>query len=177
MEVDRLGQQLGETAAQILDHPPLGLDLAAEIPAGAAVDVGEILEPHSEAAGIAEDDAVAGRKARRPGVHVQAGVEVDVLVLAAHLYDFRAAAQGPGAAADPVASFDHGHLVAGAAQLVGRHQSGDSGAEDNHRAAAAAGRCKREILRSGWRRDGEAHGLHRQIDRAGPADRSDAFEQ
>src|SRR6478672_3114551 len=43
LAVDRLGEELDKMAAHVFDHPPLGVNLAAEIPARIAVDVDERL--------------------------------------------------------------------------------------------------------------------------------------
>ena len=76
LSVDRLGQQFTQMAAHVLDHAALRLDLAAEIPAGIAVDVDERLQADAELAAVTEDHSVRGRKARWASVEILAGRNV-----------------------------------------------------------------------------------------------------
>ncbi len=153
------------------------MDRAAEIPSGAAIDVDEGRQPDAEAAGVPEDQAMRGRDARGACVEIKARIEPRLLVLAAVLDDAVAAADGPDAAADPVARLEHGHTKARALQLVSGDQPGDARAENDHRAPAAARRRQAKILGAGGGRDREPHRLHREIGRARAANRPDSLQQ
>ena len=136
--VDRLGEQLADPPVEVVAHPPLGIDLAAEIPAGGAVDVDEHLHRHVEAPGIVEDQPMRGRDSRSAGVEVKPLVISRPLIGPTGLDDPIAAAHGPHPATDTVARLEHGDLVARLAQLIGGDQAGDPGAEYDHRLAGAA---------------------------------------
>ena len=175
--VDRLGEQLGHMAEEILDHPPLGIDFAAEVPARVAVGVDERLELDFEAARVAQDQPVSARDAGRARVQIEAGVEGRDLIGPAHLGNPIAPADGPRPAADPVARLDDRHPIAGPLELVGGHQSGDPGPEDHHRSPMPARCGKRESFRARGSRERQPQRLHGHVGRAETADPSKLFEQ
>jgi len=116
------------------------------------------------------------RDARRARVEIMATIEGAELGLAARLLDPVAAADRPDPAADPVPRLQHGDVPAGLAELVGRNQSGDAGAENDDLASPSAGRRQFERLRVG-RRVQQPHRLHAEIDRAVAADRAKPLEE
>ncbi len=117
------------------------------------------------------------RDAGRAGVEIEAVGELAELVGPAGLHDPVAAAHGPDPPADPLARLEHGHVPAGAAELIGGDQAGDAGAEDRHLAAAAAATGQVERLGRGRRHVQQPHRLHAEIDGAGAADRSEPLEE
>src|SRR4029079_5610537 len=94
--IDRLGEKLGEMAAHIVDHAPLRLDAAAEVPAGIAIDVDERLQLHPEAARVREAHPVRWWKTSWPSIEIESRGEAGMLILAALLNDPVAVANRPG---------------------------------------------------------------------------------
>ncbi len=146
--VDGLGQQLGDVAARVVDGPTHldgGRVLGREEGAAAGIDFH--LQGHAQSAAIAQHPLMVAWQPRGTGVEIlTVGKGGDLVVLAGHL-DPRPAADGPVAPAHPVASLQDGDVKARAFQLVGQHETGDPGAQDDDPGALSS-RC-----RQGGRRD------------------------
>src|SRR5690349_14594984 len=117
--------------AHVLDHAPLRLDLAAEVPPGIPIDVDERLELDSEAPRIAEDQPVGARNARGTGIEILPRSKGCQLVRSAGLNDPVPAADGPGAAADAITSLENCDAIARPLELVSRDETGDARAQDD----------------------------------------------
>ena len=117
-----------------------------------------------------------GRRAG-PGVEIEPWIEGRELIGTAGLHDPIAAANGPGTAADTIAHLKDGHAITGALKLVGGNQTGDTCAQDHHRATAPAGGRKREILGACRSWDRKPKRLHRHVGSAQPPCSSDLLEQ
>jgi hypothetical protein len=177
MLVDGLCQQFSEVPAHVVDHAPLRLDLAREIPAGVPVHVDEGLQRHPETPRVAKDYAMGRWKPCRPRVEIKTRIESRVLVGPTDLFNPIAAANGPGAATDAVARLEDCDLVAGAAQLVGGDQTCDACPKNDNGTAIPAPAGQAEILRAHRRWNCKPQSLHRKIDGARAAHRTYVFKQ
>ena len=123
----------------------------------------ERLELHAQELAVAQHAAVMIGQTPRSRIDVEPRVESAFLGESPELGVAVAAPQRPIAAARAGVIFEHLHLVAGFAQLVGRHETGDTRAEHEHR---GSGRCAAQLDRplvAGVR--GEAEAGHRLIHR------------
>ena len=130
------------------------------------------LEGDTELPAIAEHRLMGARDARRAGIPVHLGIEFAQLPGAVVHVEAGAAPDAPVAAADAVARFQDGAIVAGLAELIGGRQSRDAGAEDDDLGAVRLALLQRQRLRH---RGGaqKAHGLHGEIGRPVAADAAD----
>ena len=155
-------EQLGDVAARVVDHLALldrlaAIELVALQKRGArGVDLD--FERNAELVAVVQHVGVDGGQARGAGVEVEAFVKGAGLLRAVGEVDARAAADGPVAAADAIAGFEHGAGVAELGHLVGGDQAGDASAEDDD-AGAVAGDAA-DGLRFGGSDGQQAEGLH-----------------
>ena len=99
---------------------------------------------------------------RRAGIEVQVRIEFAELARAVGHVEPGAAPDAQVAAADAVARLQHGAVIAGLAEFIGRRQAGDAGAENDHLGAVRL--APRQRQRLGRRRGAhEAHRLHGEI--------------
>ena len=113
----------------------LAAERAAAVQVGVVVDLHERLERHAEPLAVAQHAAVVIGNAPRTRIDVQVLVELALLRDAAEFRVAVAAAQAPIASARPAVVFQHLHLVAGVAQLVGGAHAGHARAQNQHRGA------------------------------------------
>ena len=75
---------------------------------------------------------VPGQDAVGGGVEIIAGGEVADLLRPTHFRDPVPVTQGPAAPPDPIPGLQYPHPTARPMQLMGGHQTGDPGAQDQH---------------------------------------------
>ena len=175
--VHRLGQQLGDVAAGVVDplaHLQLLAAVGPEVGAAAGVDLD--LQRHAQLAAIGQQPLVMAGNARRPRVHVEPVGEAHGLRLLADHLDLVAVAQRPVAPAQAPARLQQRHVIAGPLQLIGRHQAGDAAAQNDHPLAAARVRGHRRRRRRRHRAH-QTQGPHRRIGRAVAAGRAKAVKK
>ena len=178
--IDRLAEQLGDFAAHVvvgLAHlDRLGAVRRRIVEPRVAAGVDLDLERDAELPAIAEHGLVGARNPRRPRIPVHFGIEFAELAGAVGHVDAGAAPDAPVASADAVARFQHRAVVAGLAELIGRRQPGDAGAEDDDLGAVALALLQCQRLRHRGRAQ-EAHGLHGEIGRPVAADAADLTQE
>src|ERR1700733_12596921 len=95
---------------------------------GVMVELDEGLERHPETAAIVQDRVMMIRNAPRPGIEIEAGVELAPLRRAAELRVDVAAPEAPVPPTRTQVVFEDAHLVACALELDRGRHSGEAGA-------------------------------------------------
>ena len=178
--IDRLAEQFRDLAAHVvvglahLDRLAAVRRRIVEPRVAAGVDLD--LERDAELPAIAEHGLVGARNAGRAGIPVHLRIELADLPGAVGHLDAGAAPDAPVAPADAVARLEHRAVVAGLAELMGRRQPGDAGAEDDDLGAVGLALLQRQRLRH-RRRAQQAHRLHRKVGRPVAADAADLAQE
>ncbi len=186
--VDRLGQQLGQVAADIVAHLAHPHRLAAErrlvVQQGVAVVVDDHLQRDAELLAIAEHGLVVVRQPRRADIEIEiVGTRPFHGLGGVDLFDAFAAADRPIAPAGARSRLQDHALVTRLRELIGGRHSGDAGAQNDH--AGPAPRAARQRWRARMRRrdhqqahrrhgivgGGDAAGLADEVDEAPPRER------
>ena len=124
------------------------------------IDLHKRFERDAQAFAVVEHATMVIRQAPGTRIDVEAGIELALLGLSSQFRVAIAAAQRPVAAARARVVFQHLHLVARIAQLVGGDQSGNSGTQHQNRGALRCGAQADRALEIRFRRQSETvHGL------------------
>ena len=164
-----------EVGLDLADALRLAAERLGRMQIGIVIELLERLERHAQPLAVIEQAVVVIGNAPRPGIEVEAGVELAFLRRAAQLGIAVAAAQRPVAAAGAVVELEHLHLVAGLAQLQRRHHAGQPGAENQHRCALGIAVELDRPLVAGLRRVSEAG--HRLVQRGTSGRQPDQLQQ
>ncbi len=134
-----LCQQLGNMAVVVCLDGAQALRLAAKCLAtmqvGVVIDLHEGFERDSKPLAVTEHSAMVIRQPPRTRIDVQVRIKSALLSLSAQLRVTIAAAQRPVAPAGARVVFQYLHLVAGVAQFIGGHESGNTGTQHQNRGA------------------------------------------
>ena len=154
--------------------PPFAAGLIEpRVAAGVDLD----LERDARAPGNSRAPPGGARDARRAGIPVHLGIELADLAGAVGHLERGAAPDAPVAAADAVARLEHGAVVAGLAELIGRRQPGDAGAENDDLGAVAVALLQASAAPPTAAVLDEAHRLHGEVGRPVAADAADLTQE
>src|SRR5262249_41942 len=129
--IDGLGEQLGDVAATVGLHSAMAEALAGEAPRAfeivisVRVGIVENVDGDAQLAAVVERGVMLG-DARRPDVHMEAGIELAGLRDAICGGLAGEATRGPTAAAGAIAGLQDRAVIARLLQLIGGSQAGDA---------------------------------------------------
>nr|WP_278254116.1 hypothetical protein [Sphingobium sp. BYY-5] len=124
-------EQFGQMATQVVGGLPQAQRPGRVGDEGTAAAIDQDLQRNMQIAAQAQYAVMMAGNARRPGVEIEAGVEIHRLALPVRVGEAIPAAHGPDAPADPVARLQHGDVDPARLQFARGDQPRDARAKDD----------------------------------------------